>query len=79
MLGSTALQDEMLRAYVDKVFEQFDTDKNGSLDEKEMTLFFNKLFGQLGINQQVTEEQSMEAIRSIDQNFDGSIDKKELF
>jgi Ca2+-binding EF-hand superfamily protein len=55
MFGNAGLQDEMLKAYIDKVFDEFDTDRNGSLDEKEMTLFFNKLFGQLGINQKVTE------------------------
>jgi Ca2+-binding EF-hand superfamily protein len=31
--GTTGLQDEMLRAYVDKVVEEFDTDQNGTLDE----------------------------------------------
>jgi hypothetical protein len=54
MLGGTGLQDEMLRAYVDKVFDEFDIDRNGSLDDEEMTQFFNKLFVKLGINQQVS-------------------------
>lgn len=44
-----------------------------------MTMFFNDLFKSLGINTNVTREQSLAAIRSIDQNFDGGIDKKELF
>lgn len=41
-----------------------------------MTFFFNDLFKSIGMNVTVTEEQSLEAIRSIDQNFDGGIDKK---
>ena len=41
-----------------------------------MTLFFNDLFKSLNINVTVTKEQSLEAIRSIDQNYDGGIDKK---
>ena len=41
-----------------------------------MTYFFNDLFQSLGINVTVTQQQSLEAIRSIDQNFDGGIDKK---
>ena len=27
------LQDEMLKSYIDKVFDKYDTDKNGTLDE----------------------------------------------
>jgi len=27
------LQDEMLKAFVDKIFDKYDTDKNGTLDE----------------------------------------------
>jgi len=27
------LQDEMLRAYIDKIFDQYDKDKSGSLDQ----------------------------------------------
>lgn len=52
MFGSgSGLQDEMLKAYIDKVFSEFDTDKSGTLDQNEMTKFFNQLFKQLGIQQ----------------------------
>lgn len=44
-----------------------------------MIKFFNKLFKQLGIGQEVSEQQSLEAIRSIDKNFDGKVDRNELF
>lgn len=70
------LQDEMLKSYIDKIFEKYDTDGNGTLDEQEMTFFFNDLFKSLGMNVNVTQQQSLEAIRSIDQNYDGGIDKK---
>lgn len=76
MFNQGGLQDEMLKAYIDKIFDKFDVDKNGTLDEDEMTLFFNDLFKNLGINTVVTREQSLAAIRSIDQNYDGGIDKK---
>jgi hypothetical protein len=44
-----------------------------------MTFFFNDLFKSLNMNMVVNEQQALEAIKSIDQNFDGSVDKGELF
>lgn len=32
MLQSKSLQDEMLRNYIETVFNRYDTDRNGSLD-----------------------------------------------
>lgn len=69
----------MLKAYIDKTFDKYDTDKNGTLDEDELTFFFNDLFRELNIPTTVNKQQSLEAIRSIDQNSDGKVDKKELF
>ena len=69
----------MLKNYIETVFNKYDTDRNGSLDVHEMTLFFNDLFKNLGINTTVTEAQALEAIRSIDDNSDGMVDRAELF
>jgi hypothetical protein len=44
-----------------------------------MTKFFNDLFQSLNINMIVTDSQALEAIKSIDANFDGKVDKEELF
>lgn len=78
-MNSSSLQDEMLKSYIESVFNKYDTDKNGALDIQEMTLFFNDLFRNLGINTVVTEAQSLEAIKSIDENSDGMVDRQELF
>lgn len=78
-MNSNSLQDEMLKSYIESVFNKYDTDKNGALDIQEMTLFFNDLFRNLGINTVVTEAQSLEAIKSIDENSDGMVDRQELF
>lgn len=57
MFGNGAgIQDEMLKAYVDKIFDKYDTDKSGTLDQYEMTIFFNDLFKQLNINKEVKLE-----------------------
>lgn len=79
MIPNNSLQDEMLKAYIDSVFNKYDADRNGSLDVKEMTLFFNDLFRNLNINVVVTEAQSLQAIKSIDDNSDGLVDREELF
>lgn len=70
------LQDAMLKSYIDKIFDKYDTDKSGTLDEEELTYFFNDLFQELGIGTNVTKEQSLEAIKSIDINGDGTLDKR---
>lgn len=44
-----------------------------------MTSFFNDLFKSLNINIVVTEQQALEAIKSIDANYDGNVNKTELF
>jgi hypothetical protein len=33
MFGQASLQDEVLKAYVDKVFDKYDADKSGTLDQ----------------------------------------------
>ncbi len=75
----TNLQDQMLQSYIDQVFNKYDTDRSGTLDCQEMTYFFNDLFKSLGMNVNINQSQAMDAIRSIDKNFDGAIDKLELF
>ncbi len=44
----------MIKAYVDQTFDKYDTDKSGTLDEDELTHFFNDLFKTLGMNIAVT-------------------------
>lgn len=44
-----------------------------------MTSFFNDLFKSLNINITVNEQQALEAIKSIDANYDGTVNKEELF
>jgi Ca2+-binding EF-hand superfamily protein len=59
MLQSKSLQDEMLKNYINTIFDRYDTDKNGTLDVHEMTFFFNDLFRTLQIGVTVNEEQSL--------------------
>lgn len=36
-----SLDDAVLRAYIDEVFQVYDTSKNGTLDTRELHNFFN--------------------------------------
>ena len=53
------LKDQMLKSYIDQVFDKYDADKSGTLDQKEMTNFFNDLFKSLKINMIVNETQAL--------------------
>lgn len=53
------LQDQMLKTYIETVFNKYDTDRSGTLDEDEMTNFFNDLFQSLGIQATVNKEQAL--------------------
>ena len=59
MLGGGNIQDQMLKSYIDNIFDKYDTDRSGTLDEKEMTFFFNDLFKSLGMNVTINEQQSL--------------------
>lgn len=76
MIQGSSLQDQMIMNYIETVFNKYDTDRTGTLDVREMTLFFNELFRSLNINTVVTEEQALEAIKSIDDNSDGQVNKE---
>ena len=49
MLSGGGLQDQMLKSYIDQIFGKYDLDNSGTLDSKEMTLFFNDLFKSLNM------------------------------
>ena len=53
------LKDQMLKSYIDQIFDKYDADKSGALDQKEMTNFFNDLFKSLGMNIAVNEQQAL--------------------
>jgi hypothetical protein len=55
MMNQNSLQDQMLKTYIDKIFDKYDTDRSGNLDENEMTYFFNDLFQTLGMQTTVTK------------------------
>ena len=60
----------------DKIFAQFDTDKSGTLDRKELKKILDVAVE--GTGQTVTEQDINDALREIDTNNDGSVSKSEF-
>ena len=60
----------------DLVFTQFDTDKSGTLDRKELKKILDVAVE--GTGQTVTEQDINDALKEIDTNNDGTVSKSEF-
>ncbi len=60
----------------DKIFAQFDTDKSGTLDRKELKKILDVAVE--GTGQTVTEQDINDALKEIDTNNDGVVSKSEF-
>jgi len=60
----------------EKIFAQFDTDKSGTLDRKELKKILDVAVE--GTGQSVTEQDINDALREIDTNNDGTVSKSEF-
>lgn len=76
---SQGLDDNVLRMFIDEVFDQYDYDGNGTLDVNELHTFFNQLFIQLNDPRRFTAQQTKEVVAQIDLQHNGLITKPELF
>ena len=59
MIQGGDLKDQMLKSYIEQIFDKYDVDKSNTLDQREMTLFFNDLFKSLNMNIVVNEQQAL--------------------
>lgn len=71
--------DDQLRQAIDAIFNKYDTDKSGTLEENEIFNLINDAFKSLGRNREVTQQEVGQFIAAIDKNGDGKIAKPELF
>ncbi len=67
--------DYELQQFIDQVFSKYDRDRSGTLDSNELTNFFNDVFSQMGNGTRFNQQQSMNALKAIDQNSDGKASK----
>ena len=71
--------DQELRAAVDAVFDQFDTDHSMALDRNEVVNLINAALNQMGAGRKASNEEVNALINAVDKNNDGKIAKPELF
>ncbi len=74
-----SLTDDQLRQAIDAIFNKYDKDLNGTLQEQEVFALINDAFKSLGRNRTVSKAEVDQFISSIDKNGDGRIAKPELF
>ena len=73
------ISDQQLQNYINQVFGRYDRDNGESLDVNELANFFNDVFAMTGKNTRVSQQDAINAMRSIDRNNDGRANKQELF
>ena len=71
--------DHQLRQAIDGIFDKYDSDKSGTLEQNEIFSLITDAFKGLDRNRQVTKEDVVRFIKAIDKNGDGKIAKPELF
>lgn len=73
------MNDDLLKQYVDGIFERYDIDHSQTLTLDELVVFFNDLLVSRGANQRMSAQQVQQSLRVMDTNNDGHITKLELF
>lgn len=71
--------DDQLRQAIDAIFNKYDTDHSGTLEQNEIFQLINDAFKSLGRNREVSVQEVNQFISAIDKNGDGKIAKPELF
>ena len=69
---------EHLQESIHKYFEEFDSDKNGYLDRKELRHFLTEFFKSYHLHVPLTDEYVDSAFRHIDANHDNKVQPEEL-
>ncbi len=64
---------------MDAVFVTFDTDKNGSLDPKEVGNLINAALKHMIAGREVTNDEVSKFMKAADKSGDGKIQKPELY
>jgi Ca2+-binding EF-hand superfamily protein len=64
-----------LRGAIDRIFEEFDKDKSGSLDKHEVLTLLNNSLGK----KNMSEKEAQDFMRKVDTDGNNTIEKDELF
>lgn len=69
------ISEDELRTAIDRIYEEYDKDKNGSLDKKEILSLLNNSLGRTNM----TEKDVKDFMSKVDSDGSNSIEKGELF
>ena len=64
---------------MERIFNEFDEDKNGFLESKEIERFVRRALASVGYHDEPNFEEIQTTMSMIDENRDGKISKEELF
>lgn len=74
-----SITDQHLAAYIDKIFANYDRDNSGTLDNTEMTAFFNDVYMAIGRKEAISGLVVQQALGIMDKDFNGRLSREELF
>ena len=73
--SSTLSKDEILKKYINEVFDVYDPQGIGKLNSNNITSFFNDLFKSVGVALTLTPQQTYEAIKAVHPSYNNQITK----
>lgn len=77
---SMTYDDMMLRNQIDQIFYRYDINRTGTLNFNELYMYLNELFGNMGyMGFQISPQEAINLFRQADTDFNGQINKYELF
>lgn len=80
MIGNSIIADAQLQQYINTVMQRYDYNRSGTLEPGELVNCFNDLYSMCGFNRRiVTLQDALNLVRKVDCNFDGKVNKYELF
>lgn len=69
---------QVLRRNIDQIWQQFDLDRNGTLDKREARAFIKTALGSMRLRGQTVQEFCQDVFYKIDKDHSGSITKYEM-
>lgn len=71
--------EAQLKSAVDAVFDQYDKDKNGTLDKAEVSALINDALKHMKSNRSATNDEIEQLFNAVDSSKDGKVSKPELY
>jgi Ca2+-binding EF-hand superfamily protein len=56
------IPDNMLRQYIDQIFNKYDRDRSGTIETIELENFFNDVFASVGDSRRINQQQAFQVL-----------------